>query len=90
MKRKKGKRVFYIPVFYSSPIRLFATVDSTFNTNYLNSAKKAKEFTIKYMMYEGNYPSPLAGEEITNLLNIKVSFFKDNYFYYTDVYKLTF
>jgi len=88
--KKKGKREFYIPVFYSSPTRLLASADSTFNTNYLKNAKQAKEFTIKYMMYAGNYPSPLEGEEITNLLNIKVSLFKDNYFYYTDAYKLKF
>ncbi|MCP2025368.1 hypothetical protein L1276_000508 [Flavobacterium sp. HSC-32F16] len=41
-------------------------------------------------MYEGNYPMPLEGEEITNLLHTKFSFFSENYFYYTDAYKLKF
>lgn len=41
------------------------------------------------MMYEGNYPLPLEGEEITNLLHLKINRF-GNYFYYTDVYKLKF
>lgn len=88
--KKRGKREFYIPVFYSSPTRLAASSDSTLNTNYLKTAKDAKEYTIKYMMYEGDYPSPLEGKEITNLLNIKFSFFKDNFFYYTDAYKINF
>jgi len=90
LQKKRGKREFYVPVFYSSPTRLAASTDSTLNTNYLKSAKDAKEYTIKYMMYEGDYPSPLDGEEITNLLNIKVSFLKDNFFYYTDAYKIKF
>lgn len=41
-------------------------------------------------MYEGHYPIPLKGEEITSLLNIKISFVTDNYFYYTNAYKLKF
>lgn len=42
------------------------------------------------MMYEGNYPIPFDGEEITNLLNLKFSIKTENYFYYTDAYKLKF
>lgn len=88
--KKRGRREFYIPVFYSSPTRLAASGDALANTDYLKSAKMAKEFTTKYMMYEGNYPIPLEGEEITSLLNIKFSFVTDNYFYYTNAYKLKF
>jgi hypothetical protein len=86
--KKRGKKEFYIPVFYSSPTRLFASIDAI-RSNYLESAKKAKEVTIKYMMYDGNYPSPLEGEEITNLLNVKFNRF-GNFFYYTDAYKMKF
>lgn len=88
--KKRGKREFYIPVYYASPKRGLASADALFNANYLKSAKEAKEFTIKYMMYEGDYPLPLEGEAITNLLHVKISFFKDNFFYYTDAYKLKF
>ncbi|WP_029273521.1 hypothetical protein [Flavobacterium sp. KJJ] len=88
--KKRGKREFYIPVYYSSPKRPMASIDALFYTNYLKSAKQAKEFATKYMMYDGNYPAPLEGEEITNLLNTKFSFFKANYFYYTYAYKLKF
>jgi transposase len=88
--KKRGKREFFIPVFYSSPTRLAASGDSIAFTDYLQKAKEAKEFTIKYMMYEGNYPIPFDGEEITNLLNLKFSIKTENYFYYTDAYKLKF
>lgn len=88
--KKRGKNEVYIPVYYSSPTRIIASGDSTYVTNYLRKAKEAKEFTIKYMMYEGDYPMPLEGEEITNLLHTKFSFFSENYFYYTDAYKLKF
>lgn len=41
-------------------------------------------------MYEGNYPSPLEGEEIANILDVKFSLETKNYFYYTNAYKLKF
>lgn len=41
------------------------------------------------MMYEGNYPIPFEGEEITNLLHVKFNRY-NNFFYYTDAYKLKF
>ena len=41
-------------------------------------------------MYKGDYPIPLEGEKITDLLNIKFSFKTENYFYYTNAYKLKF
>ncbi|WP_456312379.1 hypothetical protein [Pseudomonas shirazensis] len=87
--KKRGKREVYIPVYYSSPNRIIATGDAAFMSDYLQKAKDAKEFTTKYMMYDGNYPLPLEGEEITNLLHLKISRF-GNFFYYTDAYKLKF
>lgn len=88
--KKKGKREVFIPVFYSSPKRTAASGDALFNTNYLEEAKKAKGFTIKYMIHDGNSPFPIEGETITNLLRIKFCFCTDNFFYYTEAYKLKF
>jgi len=88
--KKRRKREFYIPVFYSSPNRFFASVDAVKNTDYLKNAKNAKEFATKYMMYEGNYPKPLEGEEITDILRVKFSLKTENFFYYTNAFKLKF
>ena len=46
--KRKGEKVFYVPVFYAKA-RFFADMDAVFITNYLDEAKKAKEFTLKYM-----------------------------------------
>lgn len=87
--KKRGRREFYIPVFYSSPTRIVASFEATLLTDYLQKAKDAKGFTIKYMMSEGSYSIPSEGEEITNLVNVKISRF-GNFFYYSDAYKLKF
>ncbi len=47
--RKRNKKEFYIPVFYSSPSRILASGDAVFNTDYLGSAEEAKNNTIKYL-----------------------------------------
>jgi len=87
--KKRGKREFYIPVFYSNSIRIAASADESFSTNYLKNAKEARSFAIKYMIEEANNSGSPEVEEITSLLNIKVSRF-GNLFHYTKAYKLNF
>lgn len=64
-KKKREKREFYIPVFYSSPKRPLASGDSTYVINYLKKVKKARNLllniwcikeTILYLLVEKRQP----------------------------------
>ncbi len=79
----RKKKVFYIPVFYSSPNRTMASVDAVFNTNYMGSAEDAKNYTLEYMKESG-----INGivEEIKG--NVKISFMSDDFFYRTKAFKI--
>ena len=79
----RKRKMFYIPVFYSSPKRAMASVDAVFNTDYMSSAENAKDFTSKYMKEKGLNP---VVEEIEG--NIKVSFISDDFFYSTQAFKI--
>ncbi len=79
----RKRKMFYIPVFYSSPKRAMASVDAVFNTDYMNSAENAKDFTSKYMKEQG---LNAVVEEIEG--NIKVSFISDDFFYSTQAFKI--
>lgn len=81
----RNKKIFYVPVFYSSPERAMASVDAVFNTDYMSNAEDAKNFTVKYIKEQGLNPSV---QEIEG--NIKVSFVTDDFFYSTEAFKITY
>ena len=81
----RGKRIVYIPVFYSSPNRAAASLDALFNTDYLTGAKSAKDNTIKYMQENGVTGTV---EELKG--NVKISFVTEDFFYSTKAFKITF
>ena len=41
--KQRNKKEFYIPVFYSSPLRVLASGDAVFNTDYLVVQKKLQK-----------------------------------------------
>ena len=41
--KQRNKKEFYIPVFYSSPLRFLASGDAVFNTDYLVVQKKLQK-----------------------------------------------
>lgn len=89
--KKRGKREFYIPVFYSSPTRFFASGDSVLKSDYLQGAKEAKTLTISYMIMDDNWPRPLDGVKVkTDLLDFRFTFKTHNWFFNTKAFKINY
>lgn len=89
--KKRGKKEFYIPVFYSSPTRFFASGDAVAKSDYLQGAKDAKTLTISYMIMDDNWPKPLDGKEVkTELLDFRFTFKTHNWFFNTKAFKINY
>jgi len=89
--KKRGKKEFYIPVFYSSPKRFFASGDSVLNSDYLQAAEDAKTRTISYMIIDDNWPKPLDGKKVkTDLLEFRFTFKTHNWFFNTKAFKINY
>lgn len=81
----RGKRFFYIPVFYSSPNRFAASWDALFITDYLSGANDAKNNSLKYMVTNGDVG---IAEEVKG--KVKISFVTDDFSYSTEAFKISF
>ena len=61
--KKIGKKVFYVPVFFSDG-RALATVDGVFISDYLQVSKDIVENTKKYLIEQGISENNIKVEEI--------------------------
>ncbi len=82
--RQRHKRVFYIPVYYSSPIRIGATLDEL-KSNYISDAEKSKNRTVEYMLQTYNFPIV---EEVNTLKRLKFTFQSNGFIDTKLAYKL--
>jgi hypothetical protein len=89
--KKRGRKEFFIPVFYSSPTRFFASGDAVIRADYLQGAKDAKTLTISYMIMDDHWPTPLDGKEVkTDLLDFRFTFQTHNWFFNTKAFKMNY
>lgn len=85
--RQRHKRVFYIPIYYSSPNRIVASGDEFFVGNYISDAEKAKNRTIEYMLETYNFPII---EEVNSLKRLKFTLQTSSFIDTKLAYKLTY
>lgn len=84
--RQRHKRMFYIPVYYSSPSRIGATLDEL-KSNYISDAEKAKNKTVEYMLETYNFPII---EEVNTLKRLKFTLQTSSFIDIKLAYKLTY
>lgn len=70
-----GHSNFFIPVFYSDITRPLASVDAIKNTDYLEEAKSALIFTVKYLKEQGIDGIDI--EEVHKDLKVNINGFYD-------------
>jgi hypothetical protein len=83
--KKRHANHIFVPVFYSNPWRVSASIDATINTNYYAEALKSAKFTLDYIRKDGRI---CEGFEAQRTWNIKFSI-KEGFFN-TKAFKLVF
>ena len=81
----RGKKVLYIPVFYSSPTRIFASFDAFLNSDYYISALNTLKFTKKYILQD---EKTIIKEETVRNNDVKVNL--SSGFFNTIAFKIIF
>ncbi|WP_343705813.1 fibronectin type III domain-containing protein [Flavobacterium sp.] len=84
--RKLNKKIFYVPVFYSEPQRILASIDAVFKTNYLKIAEDIVKDTSKYLIEQGIPEKNIQVEEINDWFSPKIN--KGGLFV-TEAFKIT-
>ena len=83
--KKRDVNYIFVPVFYSNPWRVAASIDALINTNYYSEALKSTKLTVQYIRQDGRICEEPEAQRTWNIkFSIKEGFFN------TEAFKLVF